>query len=137
MVLTKRGHAAQAYLNKLQTVKTTDLVAGDLIRHTDFTIGGKMFQYKAKVLEVMPNYSISKSGSTVNGVTVWTETVLTGIRITCPSSDDKTSVFVCAPDSDHLTYRNKESNIALALAYQATLTKQGKERKIKQKEGVL
>lgn len=52
VVLTKRGHAAMAYLTELLSVPAGSLRVGDSYRATSITMGCEPFSYWAKVTEV-------------------------------------------------------------------------------------
>lgn len=103
VVLTKRGRAAQIYLGQLRSVRADELQIGDQIFEEDFLAGR----------------------------TTWAR--VTRIALEGPSQDSlvietPTCTHGCGPETTFRKRRSKaEARVLIdqALAYQATLTKQG------------
>lgn len=118
--LTKRGKAAKAFYVESQQVAVTDLKPGMFVWDDMY----------GKVAKFLPVLEISRSGSyhVVNGEHIHSVCITTKRGGHC--------VF---PDSKIRAVRDEEQRkeqIAAALAYQATLTREGKPRKTRKAEAV-
>ena len=126
-VLSKRGAAASAYLTKLCTKLASELVIGDRIASDRMTDGGSLYACIATVTAI-ESTNDSQSGTTKDGVTTWTTHKM--IAVTSNNSKYGDMTLVCSLDSPFRVYSiDNNEKIALAVAYQNTLTKQGKPRK--------
>jgi hypothetical protein len=130
--LTKRGAEAERYLRELRSVPAQNLKVGQLIRVDSLTMSGASLRYFATI-------------SSITVVTAETATVFSvqpdGSRLPCgvghirlETNSPKFGVHVNELAPDHLvrvglTAEQKAETLAKALAYQDTLTKQGKPRK--------
>ena len=126
VVLTKRGAAAQRFLDQLQTVSIKDLKVGALIECTGVTNGNGLFRYKAPVVSIGPSDQVKHVSSSTNGVPNPTVEYML-IKTEHPkfgagglNTPDNTTVRI---------WQNTKENIAKALEYQANLTKTGTPRK--------
>jgi len=127
VVLTKRGAAAKTYLETLCSKPASSLMVGDRISRNSMTHGGSMYSYIATVTKVEAAND-SHSGTVIDGQTVWTNNK--NICITTEHPKYGIVGLICSPDSLVRTYPvDNAAKIAMALEYQAKLTKQGKPRK--------
>lgn len=122
VTLTKRGAAAQAFLNASRLVAITDLVAGDVVYTTGITLGGGVYDQKVTVVDVGEEHqygSSLKDGAWVPtlGRTLYALTTK-GEAYNYTTSSTHTFRKVFAPLED-------AAKKAAALAYQATLTATG------------
>lgn len=130
-VLTKRGAEAERYLRELRSRPARELGVGQVIRVQSITMSGASFSYFAPITEleiVTPETSSMKA--LIDGV--WQQTDVGQVKITTTSAKFGSHVFHSAPDAMvrvGQTAEQKAETLAKALAYQDTLTKQGKPRK--------
>ena len=124
-VLTKRGAAAQAFLNDLRVKEAKDLKVGDLILEESYFSGKSKF---AKIISIedVPNYS--KSSKLVDGV--WIEESHSAIKI--ESEGMSQYVFPNSKIRVAFSAAEKAEQKAKALAYQASLGKNGQPLKSKE-----
>ena len=113
-VLTKRGAAAQKYLNELRTKKASDFVVGDVIKCT-----GVSSYWFARITEIRKRTPTHR-----------------GTRLTFITENKKVGTHTMHTYDDHQfrigeTAEQKTASREAALAYQATLTKAGTPRKRK------
>ena len=133
VTLTKRGEAARAYYNKLCTIKVTELQPGMKIEGMGVTNNGRTFSYLGEVTDVPQLIESIGACSTVeNGVTKverWTHR----IQVKTYSPKYGVSGIISSPDAMVKVYNlpNRAELVERALAYQATLTKQGMVQKAK------
>lgn len=132
-VLTKRGASAARYMNTLLSRPYADVKVGDTIRCSGVTVGGDVYSYWGKVVEIERGVQRGASSDPATGqmvpyeletVTFWTESKRfgrAGQSLFAKSLGD-TVRFAASADE-------KKAALASALAYQATLTKAGTPRK--------
>lgn len=106
VVLTKRGSAAAAYLERLRSKPAADVAVGDVIRETSITVGGEPYDFWARVTE-----------RTADG---WAYEAVRGKEKGTTQTAPDTMVRVAQ------TAAQKRETLAQALAYQATLKADGK-----------
>ena len=132
VVLTKRGQAAQAFLNANRQVSVDDLAPGDIIIAHLTTCNGDSYYSKAEVLSVGEMHETGKSrigdGEWITnyGRTVHCKIVKTGESYSATGFTTFQKVF-----SPEVEAEMK----AAALAYQATLTTTGTVAKRAKKAG--
>lgn len=132
VTLTKRGLAASNYLKKLCTKLASELKIGDRIASDRMTDGGTLYTCIDTVTEIKPA-SPAQSGTTENGVTVWKTYEMIAITSNNPKYGDYG--LVCGLDHSFRVYgADNAEKIQQAIAYQNTLTKQGKPRVSKSKK---
>jgi hypothetical protein len=117
-ILTKRGAAAQNFLNDLRSVEAKDLKVGDLILEESF-FSGKAKWAKIESIELVPDYS--KSKKLVDGE--WIEESHSALKIV--SSGMQQYVFPNSKMRKGFSAAEKAEQKAKALAYQASLGKNG------------
>lgn len=105
--LTKRGHAAQTYINELRKAKVSDLKVGDLIRFDLDTV----YCYE-RITSIEPS-QYNDGRITVNAIRTKTQEPIGFVA------------FATTPVTRGFTNDEKIAMREQALAYQATLTKQG------------
>lgn len=128
-MLTKRGAAAQSYLNRLQSIPANALKIGDKFDHTGVTLGGGLYNTVATVTAIEPGNPVT-STSTENGVT--TTRVIEMLSLTITTKQTPNGSGLGLPTDMQVRLRpNTPENVAKALEYQATLTKTGTVRKTK------
>jgi hypothetical protein len=115
-VLTKRGYAANLYLTALRSRRADALQVGDQIHYESMTMGGEVVLawYTIKTIAIQEDGRIALE--------------LTSRRA------GPLSVFGMAPDKMVrvvMTPEQKAETLAQAIAFQATLTKQGKPRVVR------
>jgi hypothetical protein len=119
--LTKRGAAAQAFFKSLLMRPVEELKVGDLVRGTGVTMGGGLYGFTSRVLEV----------DLERKVNAWHIVGEERIPIEHVSYSTKRGKH-CVSPGDLIEIRNEEDVKAAreqALAYQASLTKAGKPMK--------
>ena len=119
MVLTKRGAAAAAYLATLRSVPASEVKVGDTVR-----VESLGYSYFAKVESVTPGESVSWD---LKGV----EHRRPEVVIVTASARFGKMTYHAMPESvirKGWSAEEKAAQLALAVAYQATLTKAGKPR---------
>jgi hypothetical protein len=132
-VLTKRGAAAALYMNNLLSRPYAEAKVGDTIRCSGVTVGGGVYSYWGKIVEIERGIQRGASSDPVTGemipyehetVTFVTESKRFGrsAYTMFASSLDQTVRFAASAEE-------KQAALAAALAYQATLTKTGTPRK--------
>lgn len=128
ITLTKRGHAANQYLNNLREVKISDLKVGDTILARSLTHSGDRYSYKATVTNVSRSEYLQNSFSghekkEYYPIVISHEHPKYGKGSLQAHEDCKVTVY--GPNDKDL--------IVKALEYQSTLTKTGRvsKRKIK------
>lgn len=123
-VLTKRGQAANQYLINLRSRRVDALKVGDQIK-ADFM--GSMAMYTVESISA----DTSDSKSYIDGVLQPRRTDLLHIELSGGTQDGLT-LYGQRPDTMFrmvLTREQQQATLTSALAYQETLTKQGKPRK--------
>lgn len=118
-VLTKRGAAAQNFLNDMRSVEAKDLKVGDVIRQENYFAGKYKFS-AIKSIELVPDYA--KSSKIVDGEKI--EVSHSALKI----ETDYMSEYLL-PDSKvrkGFKAEEKAEQVAKALAYQASLGVNGK-----------
>jgi len=125
-VYTKRGLKARALYQASLQVPVTELQVGDSLQVDDSFRTGKIYFAKITAIEYREQ---GGCGSVVNGETVWHPEY----RITAENA--KYGVFNIGYSPDDQVRKGhtaefKQARLAEALAYQARLTKTGKERKV-------
>lgn len=121
--LTKRGKAAQAFLDDLRSVPVANLKVGDLIRVTTYSLDGSMSMSKFEAVEAIEHDVPGSCSFTLDGVTVRPNVT----KITTASMTQHVAVDSTVRLGQ--TAEQKKETRARALAYQATLTKTGKATK--------
>lgn len=120
ITLTKRGNAAQIHFNQLCSKRAGDLKIGDRIREDSITGGGKGCWATVAFVGVKE----TDSGYYENGTRIPYFCVDTNV---CSHGTTADEMFrVSQTDEERAT------KVALALEYQASLTKRGKPRKVAQ-----
>lgn len=159
VVLTKRGVAAKAYLERLCTKRAIDLVIGDRVACTGLTNGGKSYSYIGTVSAISSRelhrvtttilradgyfnikhetsfeghvISSGSTGGAVKGVAGIVDEMIVEVTVT---TNSKYGQVDYVGYSEFRTYpANKVELIQQALTYQDTLTKTGNVRKLKGK----
>jgi len=129
-VLTKRGRAAQAYLNSLRQRRYGDFKVGDLILSEGFSAGSySQPSYWCRIVEIKTRENGELELDCITGDNVKSYNAHDPISTT---ASIKGSSFVGSPDTlgrAGFTKDEKAAQRAAALAYQETLTKQGTVRK--------
>jgi len=132
-VLTKRGAAAAARMNALLSRPYSEVQVGDTIRMSSVTVGGDVYGFWGKVVEIERGVQRGASSDPATGqmvpyeletVTFWTESKRfgrSGQTVFAKSLNETVRVAATA--------EAKKAALADALAYQATLTKTGTPRK--------
>jgi len=124
-VYTKRALAALEYGKTLRTIKVKDVQVGMLLFETPYM--GKTGWFTVTTSEMTDQFCTSKTNDVETTSYYWhLKTAQNGGLFTFPESDVQ-----CVPNKARLLEVK-----ALALAYQATLTKQGKVMKSKKAETV-
>jgi hypothetical protein len=129
-VLTKRGAAASAYLRQLRSKPLAEVKVGDVVKLGGVTGSGTPYDVWCRVTKIEP--SVSEGSSLVNGV-------MTPYRhetLTLTGTHKGQEHGLCA-DPNHsielcLSREEQVRTLELAIAYQNTLTKMGKPRKVRQ-----
>jgi hypothetical protein len=116
MVYTKRANVALAYARKLRTVKAKDVQMGWLLFDSGSPLGGKAGWFTVTAVGGSNSYSVAQDGTRTAHYDLTTSQCIHGVF---PDSDVQ-----AVPDKARL----REVK-ALALAFQATLTKTGTVRK--------
>lgn len=127
--MTKRGAAASAYLAELRSKPAAELVVGDLIQVGCITMSGDPYNAWGRVESI--GREASTGASLVNGV--MTPHNFEYVVVTCK---------LCKGGRDHVSHLCETTRVrihhageaaastwAAAMAYQASLTNQGKPRK--------
>lgn len=130
-VLTKRGVEAERYLKELRSLPARDLKVGQSIRVESITMSGASFTYFAPITAIT---SITAENATVHAIVDGQEQPcgVGSLRIETHSEKFGAHVFEAEPDKlvrVAQTAEQKAETLVKALAYQDTLTKQGKVRK--------
>lgn len=123
-ILTKRGQAANQYLINLRSRRLDALKVGDQVK-ADFM--GSMTMYTVESISA----DTSDSKSYIDGVLQPRRTDLLCIEL---SGGTQGGLTLCGQRPETtiqmvLTREQQQANLTAALAYQETLTKQGKPRK--------
>lgn len=119
--LTKRGQAAQNFLNDLREVPAGSIVVGDLIRIEDFLANRAAFYRVTGIKATEMKY-------TSNGV----EHVQHGVMFEATNAKLGDTSYGTGVDSKirkGFTAEEKQAQIKAAMEFQATLTKTGKPSK--------
>lgn len=119
--LTKRGAAARQHYVEACSVPVTEVQVGDLIQWGSVTMGGDPYNFKARIEEVgTRTQRISTDGGPMREVeSIVLTTTRRGVKHHY-SAWPQTKVRKYWPEAEN------EAKIAEALAYQATLGKNGK-----------
>ena len=111
--LTRKGHKAAGYLQKLRTVKAAELIVGDKVETTGITLGGSLYTYVAEVVAIE---SSNQTGIGTDGEFKY------DFEISLRSAKYGDSRSVVFKSSDFVVRnRDDKAKIALALEYQNTL----------------
>ncbi len=124
VTLTKRGHIAQTFYIESCQIEATDLKIGDVIKVDSITHGGQPYSYKAPVIELGRNNEPIRGGHSLNGVFIDTTYYPISVKTKSPKFGEH--VLLCPYNMKFRAYRTDDkSRIEAALAFQATLTKNG------------
>ena len=124
IALTKRGAVAKTYLENLCTVTAENLKIGDRVSVSGMTMGGSRYSYIAAVTEINNNPYDGFISSSFIGP----RNRLVGI-VTMHPKYGQVNNTVSAHHNFRIYSADNSDKIAMALEYQAKLTKQGKLRK--------
>lgn len=130
-VFTKRGVEAERYLREIRSLPARDLKVGQSIRVQSITMSGASFTYFAPITGIA---LITAENATVHTIVDGQERPcgVGSLRIETHSEKFGSHVFEQEPGKlvrVAQTAEQKAETLARALAYQDTLTKQGKVRK--------
>lgn len=120
-VLTKRGTAAQAYYRSLLSKPVSELKPGMIIEDLGVTFGGDLFNQWVTILEIKEDTTLYNGALRPDYRNLECKSRRGELHSICVPL---TQVFRVAA-----TVEQKKAALALALTYQASLTKQGKPRK--------
>ena len=132
-VLTKRGAAAARYMNDLLSRPYAVVKVGDTIRCSSVTMGGDVYSFWGKVVEIGRGVQRGASSDPVTGEMIPYESET--VTFVTESKRFGRSAYTMFASSLNETVRfaasaeEKQAALAAALAYQATLTKAGTPRK--------
>ena len=122
VTLTKRGAAAQAYFTALQTVALSNLKVGQIIECSKISNGNGLYYYKAPVVSVELSDSVSYVSSFTNGIQ---NATVEYIHVKTEHAKYGMGGMLIPKNGTVRVWPNSPENIAMALAYQGTLTKSG------------
>lgn len=126
VTLTKRGKAAQQFYIDLCTVSITEVKVGDVIQVNGMTHGCRSFSYRAQIVEI--EFKKDAGSSLKDGVMVPYDGIL---LVTEHPKYGRSSIQASTGHTLRVYRQGDDERLKQALAYQETLTKQGKPRKKK------